>query len=74
MSNEQKLTDMVDFFRSKLADEQLRHADALTTAQAFQRELEQKNKELEELRQELEGYRVQSQDKVDGSQEFTDPY
>lgn len=74
MNNEQKLTDMVDFFRSKLADEQLRHADALTTAQAFQRELEQKNKELEELRKELEGYRVPAQGETAEPQSFTDPY
>lgn len=66
MSNEQKLTDMVEFFRNKLAEEQLRHADALTTAQAFKRELEQKTEIINSLEQELEGYRVQSQDKTPG--------
>ena len=58
MSNDQKLTDMIDFFRSRLADEQLRHADALTSAQALQRALEERDARIQQLESELEGYRV----------------
>jgi hypothetical protein len=51
---DQRLTIMIDYFRGKLADEQLRLADAIVTNEILKGRLEELEKELEE-------YRVQSQ-------------
>jgi len=69
MSKERKLTDMVDYFRGKLSEEQLRCADAVSTVQALQRELDDKNARITELEQELEGYRVSTKDTVAPTQD-----
>lgn len=58
MSNEQKLTDIIEFYRNKLAEEQLRLADAISTAQGLQRDIEKLNTTVNQLENELEGCRV----------------
>jgi hypothetical protein len=61
--DEQKLTDMIDYFRGLLADEQLRLADAITTNQSLKRKMEEQEARLGEL---------QAQKESNVSQEVTD--
>lgn len=55
---EQKLTKMIDYFRNRLADEQLRLADAITTNQFLNEQLQERDAKILQLESELEGYRV----------------
>lgn len=56
--NEQILIDMVEWFRSKLAKEELEHANTASRLQVANREIEAKNEMIEEFTTELEKYRV----------------
>lgn len=55
MSNTQKLTDMVEFYRGKLNEETLRLSDAVSTIMELKRQ-------VEALQSELEGSNVQEKD------------
>lgn len=56
-----KLTDMIDFFRNKLAEEQLRHADAQTDVIALKRQLEENQVLIEDLQNQIEGYNAKEE-------------
>jgi hypothetical protein len=49
MNNEQKLQDMVNFFRTRLFEEEMRHADTLATAQAFKRRVDELEQQVSQL-------------------------
>jgi hypothetical protein len=59
--SEQKLVDMVEFYRTRLSEEQLRLADNDSTIKKLNRIIEQRDLIIDELQKELEEYRVSSQ-------------
>lgn len=56
--DEQRVIDIIDWFRSKLAEEQFAHADTSATVKRLSRQ-------IKELESELEGYRVSEKTKAD---------
>lgn len=57
MSNENKLVKMIDHYRSRLAEEQLRLIDAITTNEIQAEDLQSAEAKVQELEKELEGHR-----------------
>jgi hypothetical protein len=65
--NEQRLIDIIDAFRGKLSEEQLRLADCIADCKKLNRDLEAKENKIIELEKELEGYRVPSETQTVGT-------
>lgn len=55
MDKEQKLEDMVNVFRNRLAEEELRYADVYTSAQQMKRDMEVLQARIEELETQVAG-------------------
>lgn len=53
MDVQKKLEAMINFYRQKFSEEQLRHADAATSAELLQTEVNELRYELEEARNRL---------------------
>jgi bacterioferritin (cytochrome b1) len=58
---QQKLLHIVDIFRTKLATEQLQHADAVATIKLLNDVVKEKDERIDALEKELETYRVQKE-------------
>jgi hypothetical protein len=58
MPNEQILTDMLDVYRERLAEEQLRLAHAIADRKRLERNQAEQEKQIRVLEEELEKYRV----------------